>query len=495
MTEATFELPNGTIISIKGSNDEVKDILDYYLTRSDEGERKETSKSTQVQKVAKDQKPEKTTTPDLASVANQIKNCPEARSIEKNILDTTSEVNRVLLPLYVVYEYLDNAFPLTTGQISKITSELGIKFSRQNVLRSLTNAGKSYVSTDEIRKHGRPSKYRLNPRGAKYMKSVIGDKVIDEPKPQKTHQRKTKKVKKVSGKIMNVFRIHLRPKGGSANMETTFDYCLKNRILGVGWRTKTNDNTKDWNEYFQEASEIHKNLNICKYIKKWIREGDLVWTRDAIGHYYLAMVTSGWEYWVGNDAKKLDIDIANIFRVKFRKIEIDAVPGKTIASFRARRTIQKISCEKVREYSKYLWNLISDKPTYTIDKSKFSDIFMLLDDEETEDLVFLYLQSRGWYVIPNSRKGDTMSFEYLMTNPETGEKALTQVKTGNASIDKDRYEQYSQKIFLFQSNDLYSGVGSRNMVSISRTELSDFLNESLAWLPKTFQNKVKILKP
>jgi hypothetical protein len=42
---------------------------------------------------------------------------------------------------------------------------------------------------------------------------------------------------------------------------------------------------------------------------------------------------------------------------------------------------------------------------------------MMLDDEETEDLVFLNLQSQGWYVLPNSRKGDTMSFEYLAVNP------------------------------------------------------------------------------
>ena len=226
---------------------------------------------------------------------------------------------------------------------------------------------------------------------------------------------------------MNVFRIHIRPKGGLADMEITFNYCLKNYILGVGWRTKTNQNTKDWNKYYKEASQIHDNLNICKYIKKWIREGDLVWTRNVFGQYYLARVTSGWEYWIGPEAKELDIDIANIFRVEFKSVDVDAVPGKAIASFRARRTIQKISGEKTLEYSKYLWNTLSDQPKYSIDRSKFPDIFMMLDDEETEYIVFLYLQSKGWYVVPNSRKGDTMSFEYIMLNPKTGQKALTQV--------------------------------------------------------------------
>jgi len=75
---------------------------------------------------------------------------------------------------------------------------------------------------------------------------------------------------------------------------------------------------------------------------------------------------------------------------------------------------------------------------------------MMLDNEETEDLVFLYLQSLGWYMVPNSRKADSMSFEYLSVNPKTGEKDLTQVKTGNFSLNRSDFSQYPYKIFLFQ---------------------------------------------
>jgi|GEM_PF-2477087 hypothetical protein len=34
---------------------------------------------------------------------------------------------------------------------------------------------------------------------------------------------------------MYVFRIHIRPQGGSASVKESFEYCLKNKILGVGW--------------------------------------------------------------------------------------------------------------------------------------------------------------------------------------------------------------------------------------------------------------------
>ena len=62
--------------------------------------------------------------------------------------------------------------------------------------------------------------------------------------------------------------------------------------------------------------------------------------------------------------------------------------------------------------------MLSGEQVYEVEKSEFSDIFLMLDDEETEDLLFLYLQSEGWYVVPNSRKGDTMSFEFFVTNPK-----------------------------------------------------------------------------
>lgn len=71
-------------------------------------------------------------------------------------------------------------------------------------------------------------------------------------------------------------------------MHDTFDYCLGNGLLGVGWRTNSHAITKDWDEYYNEASKFHENLNVCKYIDKWVSEGDLVWTRDCKGQYYLA---------------------------------------------------------------------------------------------------------------------------------------------------------------------------------------------------------------
>jgi len=291
---------------------------------------------------------------------------------------------------------------------------------------------------------------------------------------------------------MSVFRIHIRPSGGSADLQTTFDYCLHHGILGVGWRIASNRSTKDWDEYYAQASQELDKLQVCSYIKKYVRSGDLVWTRDPSGQYFLARVLSGWEYWITQQSQQLDIDIANIFRCELKHVRIDDVPGKIVADFRGRRAIQAVTNTQAREYSKHLWNILSGRPVYSIDKARYCDIFMLLDDQETEDLVFLYLQSQGWYVLPNSRKRDTMSFEFVCVNPINGEIAGSQVKTGEAAINMQDYAHLDCKTFLFQPNGRYVGAEAENVESIPRDKLLEFLQKSRSWLPGALRHKMEI---
>lgn len=292
---------------------------------------------------------------------------------------------------------------------------------------------------------------------------------------------------------MALYRIHIRPQGGTASVNTIFKYCLDNGILGVGWRVKNLENTTDWNLYYEKAKAHYNNLNQCKYIKKYIKKDDLVWTRDRQGNYYLAKVNSGWEYFTTNESNQNDIDIANIFKVDFVKIPIDMVSGKVIACFRASRTMQEIAGSENLEYAKYLWNKFSKNQYYDVNFSEFTNIFTMLDDKETEDIVFLYLQNLGWYVVPNSGAFDTIYFEYLLVNKNTKEKARVQVKTGKTELNQQNYTKFDEKIFLFQSNDLYKGINTDNVVAIRSSDILDFMKNSLDWLPSNFKTKFDMI--
>ena len=295
---------------------------------------------------------------------------------------------------------------------------------------------------------------------------------------------------------MNLFRIHIRPSGGNTDMATTFQYCLDNHLLGVGWRVPALANTRDWRLYEQAAQQEHDSIQQPRYIYQNVRPNDLVWTRDPRGQYYIGRVVDGWEYWTNQVGRTLDIDIANIFRCEFNQVELDAVPGTVVSGFGNRgRAIQRIDSDSALAYSQDLWNRFARQQVYEVDIANFPDIFAMLDPEETEDLVFLYLQRQGWFVVPNSRKGNTLRFEFMLAHPETYEKAVTQVKTGQSPLNFEDYANDARhmRIFLFQSNGQYDGRCTERVESISRDELESFLRDQIGLFPRSFQTKVSLL--
>lgn len=295
---------------------------------------------------------------------------------------------------------------------------------------------------------------------------------------------------------MYLYRIHIRPYGGTADTKTNFDYCLREGVLGVGWRVETDKKSLEWKEYEELALQTHGKVNACSYINRWIKPDDLVWTRDGNANYYLARVTSKWKYRYPKSAAKLGVDIANLFECTMKGVPIESVPGKVIACFRSPRVIQEVADERAREYSKYLWNTSSEEEHYSVDTEKFDDIFLMLDDEVTEDLVFLYLQTNGWHVVPNSRKGDTMAYEFYLVSPDK-KRAATQVKTGGVTLHYDDYREIERsgydKIYLFQAEGKYKGIKPHNVEVISQDDLRNFLLNERDWLPAVFSKKLEML--
>lgn len=175
MPKASFTLANGTLVTIDGTPAEVRSLLEFYGGKPEKGKRAAQKPGAKAgrRKFAVEKK---ISPARIAHIVNQIKSCPDAEAIEKNILAKTHEANRVLLPLYVIHEYMGNAFGITTIEISKVTAELGarVRVSRQAALRALVRSPASrYVLTDKARRRGIATRYTLDARGVQYMKTVI----------------------------------------------------------------------------------------------------------------------------------------------------------------------------------------------------------------------------------------------------------------------------------------------------------------------------------
>lgn len=178
MAKATLKLASGAVVTIEGTPEEVHQLLLLHskgrrvdTKPGDTGEGK-----TAEDRDGKKETPQEGDGPDLADIVNIVKNCDEAEALEKNILDRASQVDKTLLPLYVVHEYKGNKFGLTSGDISKITAELGVRIKIQNVSKTLSTTASRYVMGDKVRKMGQSVHYKLSRRGLLYMKEIISGK-------------------------------------------------------------------------------------------------------------------------------------------------------------------------------------------------------------------------------------------------------------------------------------------------------------------------------
>ena len=180
MAKASLKLSNGTHVEIEGTAEEVHKLLNLYSHAESDPEltspkpgRKRSAKQSPGPIKSKKQATENGHGVDLAKIVHEIKDGGQADKIADHILDKVSLVNRVLLPLYIVHEHLGNKWGMTSGDISKITTDLGVRVSQPNASGYLSGSAKRYVIGDKVRRKGEAVRYKLSRKGLLYMKSVL----------------------------------------------------------------------------------------------------------------------------------------------------------------------------------------------------------------------------------------------------------------------------------------------------------------------------------
>ena len=282
------------------------------------------------------------------------------------------------------------------------------------------------------------------------------------------------------GSDMQVWRIHIKP---DADPAYAFDVCKKQGVVGVGWQVeKKHRDPFDLDTYLDVAKQTYvEHWKSCKSAVTLLAKmacGDLVWTRDASGMYWLARVRGPWEYRDRPDNRRADI--TNVRPVDLVRIgDVSCVPGKVIASMRSSRTVQRIQGDTIKIYSTYAYAKAKGKP---LPKIGTLDIFELISSQDCEDIIFVLLQRRGWVVFPARRLADTMSYEYVLRNIVNGEPAVVQVKTGSACIDF-RILPKGVRAFVFHPNDMFEGQPTEHTTVLEREEVVSFMRENRMILP------------
>ncbi len=108
----------------------------------------------------------------VLSIVNKIGDCEESEKIQTIVLDQITMEPKILLGFYISYKYFKNNW-LTTGDIEKITSELGTKIAISNVSNKIKEGVRQFLESQTVRKNGQPTFYRLNRKGVKRFEEII----------------------------------------------------------------------------------------------------------------------------------------------------------------------------------------------------------------------------------------------------------------------------------------------------------------------------------
>ena len=259
-------------------------------------------------------------------------------------------------------------------------------------------------------------------------------------------------------------------------------FCIDRNILGIGWRVPVDPDTPlGWDayedlgmeEYYKEGDKgwwpavnaIHNRMKI----------GDLCWTRDWDGNYYIGRIAGGWEYRSTDDYRKADI--VNVRPCRwFQAGGADSVPGKVLNSFRTGKTVQAVHNDTSISYSKLKYNQLSNEDAYSLPSDVKLDLFDLIFPEDCEDIVGIYLQEKqGYRLIPSSCKLDTVKTEFVLKTAEG--KAHVQVKQGNVDLHIEEFE-YDPcdpcEWYLFTTDGRYIGTGHDHLHCIEPDDMRDF---------------------
>ncbi len=173
---------------------------------------------------------------------------------------------------------------------------------------------------------------------------------------------------------------------------------------------------------------------------------------------------------------------------------VDKVPGKVINSFIPRRTLQRIHDNAALQYSMFLYNENSKENfQYKVNVSG-SDIFSLLSSEDCEDLIGIYLQTKGYFLVPSSCKNETMGYEFVLK--KDAETAVVQVKNGKVDLNVDEYRDFPGQVYLFTTKGKYLNqqTTAENVITLDRNILIDFMNTNYDSLPERIKSWITILR-
>jgi hypothetical protein len=300
------------------------------------------------------------------------------------------------------------------------------------------------------------------------------------------------------GEKATVWRIKInsqRPdlKGDPANWDAARAYCRQAKVVGVGWGRP---------DVLRDGAPLEEVLAAVAEIPRWnptgpraigrlandVQDGDLVWTRDRSGGYFLGLVDGGWHYDDSDEAERWDLNNVRPCTWLDKPLRDYEVPGAVIRNFTGPgETLRKVPSEAAAKVTKMIYERESNpgRPPSPIDPEEI--ISELLDPIDVEDIVLLFLQADGWLLLPSSRMQDTPLYEAALRNRD-GRLAVVAVKSGDHNVVPVRELVNATgddaQVFVYSTHDAYDAPPEElGAAALTRRQLVDFMGAHPELLP------------
>lgn len=268
-------------------------------------------------------------------------------------------------------------------------------------------------------------------------------------------------------------------------------YCRRAGVVGVGWGQPGLHSDASIDDVIT-AIEAPSGQRAVRRLKEDVRIGDLVWTRETKGDYWLGRVTGEWRYDDSDEARRWDLNNVRPCTWLDESMRDYQVPGAVVRSFTGPgQTLTRVRRPAARKMTELIFRRATNPQVSWPPMDPNEIIEDLLDPIDVEDIVLLRLQADGWVLLPSTRMGDTPLYEAALRHRADGRLAVVAVKSGGEEVPvpdvvaevRDRDPQ--AEIFVYSTDNAYTDPPpeKHGAVPLTREQLVDFMREHPELLP------------
>lgn len=238
----------------------------------------------------------------------------------------------------------------------------------------------------------------------------------------------------------------------------TVKFAIDEGIVGVDWDVEVESGESlNWAEYEKRADEAGYSdeqtwVRALNAIHEHMNEGDLCYSRDQSGKFYLGRVVGPWRYETDSEYQRHElVNVRNCDWYRIRDPE-ETIPTELLESFERGSVLQRIKDDRLVAFSQRLFEIMDGQEHYDIDLSYTMDNW--LSDDDLKDLLSLYLQTdENQVLIPSTADQRPFLPDGITVDKVSANRTLYQVQHQHENLPPRAYDEDKRRIIFLQRGD------------------------------------------